>query len=86
MSKCLACDYLIDSATSVITSDELPEEGDISICLRCGALAIFNSDLSIRQPTEEERNSLQDDPEVVQAQSAIKELAALQNVGEQKDD
>lgn len=37
---CPACDYQYDSITGMETTDE-PNEGDISVCVRCGEVASF---------------------------------------------
>ena len=31
-----------------------PSEGDISLCFKCGSLAIFSYDMSLREPTPDE--------------------------------
>jgi hypothetical protein len=34
--------------------DATPQEGSISLCLACGALSLFQADLTLRKPTPEE--------------------------------
>ncbi len=35
---CLCCGYTMDSASSATKENAVPKEGDISVCLNCGAL------------------------------------------------
>jgi hypothetical protein len=51
---CLTCGYVTDAVTSVSDEGARPKEGDVSFCLACGALAIFDDDLRFRAATAEE--------------------------------
>lgn len=44
---CLTCGAKMPAASG----NGAPVEGDVSICIECEALAIFNADLSLRRPT-----------------------------------
>jgi hypothetical protein len=69
--KCLACGYKHDAATEIIHDHGVkPRAGDISVCLNCGALAIFNADLTLRLPTTEEKADLTFNKDVLEAQIA----------------
>jgi hypothetical protein len=68
-NNCLKCGYLYESATHM-TEEARPNEGDISICLNCGAVAIFNKDLSLRCPTPDEQSVITMNSEVTQLQIA----------------
>lgn len=55
-SPCWSCGYVIDAATGV-GNDNAPKAGDVSICLRCGALGVYAdgpAGLVVRKPTDEE--------------------------------
>jgi hypothetical protein len=43
---CPSCDAKIDAATGT-DHNELPKEGDISICLYCGKILTFNKDIKV---------------------------------------
>lgn len=65
--KCPACGYKQDSATSAY-GDHKPKGGDLSICLNCGAIAMFNDDLTLRPPNEKEKRDIAANTQVIQAQ------------------
>jgi hypothetical protein len=52
--------------------DRPPEPLDRSICLDCGALLIYDDDLQLREPTEEESVELMEDPIIKQAIAYVK--------------
>lgn len=52
-SKCPACGEPTDAATATGRGTR-PREGDASMCLSCGHMMIFNADLTMRNPTDEE--------------------------------
>lgn len=43
---CPVCEYEVDRASGVNT-DTPPQEGDLSICLRCAAVLVFDEDLHL---------------------------------------
>jgi hypothetical protein len=51
--NCPKCGTLIDAASSM-RGDEIPVEGDVSICNVCAARLVFNEDLTVRLMTQEE--------------------------------
>lgn len=65
--RCWKCGYRMDRTTEVL-GDAKPREGDVSMCLDCGALGIFTKNLMIRKPTEEEQARWEVDPLIVRAQ------------------
>ena len=48
---CTQCGDLNDAASH---TDQMPQEGNISVCWNCGLLTVFNKDLTQRKPTAEE--------------------------------
>ena len=58
-NTCPYCGKFTDSASGPV----LPKEGDVSVCIQCYNINIFNADLSIRKPTVEEFAALRSDPE-----------------------
>jgi hypothetical protein len=65
---CLKCGYKFEAASGAYDNAITPEEGDISVCLNCGAALVFNKDLSLRYPTPEEKAEITMNKEVLQAQ------------------
>ena len=49
-SQCCACGTTLDGAAGRAA----PKPGDFSICIYCGALSVFDEDLKLREPTQEE--------------------------------
>jgi len=48
--------------------DTRPSPGDVSMCLRCGALSVFTEAITLRAPTGEENESLQRDSRITELQ------------------
>lgn len=57
-SNCPSCNASIELAGNDFGRS--PEKGDISICLDCQAILVFNEDLTIRAITQEEWDKLED--------------------------
>ena len=72
--KC-KCGYVMDASMDAYGSDEPPRPGhDVSLCFHCGRIWFFNSDLTQREPKEEEMRALMASegwPRVVKARSHI---------------
>lgn len=48
IGECPNCGTALDEVTSMTGSErKRPREGDLSICMNCGALLVFRSDLSM---------------------------------------
>jgi len=65
--RCPRCNYRMDCTTDAY-GEAKPKEGDVSICLMCGGLMVFNADLTVRKPTKEENLRFQSDPSIMRAQ------------------
>jgi hypothetical protein len=65
--ECLTCGEKINGAMEMQGTAAKPSPGDLSLCMYCGALAIFTSD-GIRKPTPEEAHELADREDVIEAQ------------------
>jgi hypothetical protein len=53
--------------TTEVHGDAKPIEGDLSMCIACGAVAVFNADLTLRKPNKDDLIR-SNDPLLVQAQ------------------
>jgi hypothetical protein len=51
------CGYAIDSATAV-KGDGSPSEGDVALCMRCGAFLVFDAALLPRVATRRQEREL----------------------------
>jgi hypothetical protein len=60
VTACWHCDRPLDAASAVEGFAE-PEEGAVSLCLYCGAIAMFGPDLILYPVTKEELDELAED-------------------------
>lgn len=70
-SACRICGYRVDSATQLDDPKAVPQPGDLTVCLNCGAVSAFDEALLLREPTDAEREQIDD-----QALSAITYIRA----------
>jgi ribosomal protein L37E len=73
---CPVCGYHGTHATETARDGGPPHDGDVSICLRCGDVAYFDSTLrkGLRRPTESQRDHILAAPEIQQALMAWKRM------------
>lgn len=57
ISLCPSCGYTVDHANGAFHNNA-PKVGDISICIACGQLLFFDSQMRIRLPTTQEIEKL----------------------------
>ena len=67
-NHCPKCGYRTDAASVARGQHHRPNAGDISVCMNCGAITIFNDDLTLREPTGKELLEASLNPDVIQAQ------------------
>ena len=67
VQNCPHCGYRVDMTTEAF-GDRTPKPNDVSICIACGKVAVFTSDMRQRLPTPEEQQTLNLVPEVIKAQ------------------
>ncbi len=60
-SACPPCGYEMDTASPAGGGGAIPEEGDFTMCINCGATLRFNADLTLRSATLADIETL--DPE-----------------------
>jgi hypothetical protein len=72
-TRCLNCGKLIDGATPV-GGGRAPQEGDISICLDCHHLMIYDANMRVRALTDEEVVEIAGEPEVLRAMKVLGEF------------
>ncbi len=69
LSTCKVCGYSADRATEAKSGlPHCPTPGDVTICLKCGEIYVFDENLMIREPTVDD--ALKWDPDAF-AQVAI---------------
>lgn len=68
--KCPFCDYELTGHAPVVGSFK-PRSGDVSICIECGSVSIYQ--IALRKPTEDELESIvKEDPNIKRAQHKIR--------------
>lgn len=71
---CAGCGYKIDSTTMPGDPTAVPEEGHLSLCVRCATISIFtftDGEIGTRLATPEELAEIMQDPEVVQSKIIV---------------
>lgn len=71
-SPCPHCHIENNGALNVM-HDEGPTPGDATICLYCGGWSIFDDDLLMRLPTEDELAEIKAIPQAGMAEAAVLE-------------
>ena len=69
--KCPICWKKLDAATATQKGTK-PKAGDATVCICCGALLVFNDDLTVRLPTDEENDIMRFDERVLKLQRMIR--------------
>jgi hypothetical protein len=69
-NHCLNCGELIDAATPV-DGGRAPQTGDISICLDCHHLMVYDADMKVRALTNEEMVEIAGDSALIRAMKAL---------------
>lgn len=54
MQYCPFCSKHVPNHENLTDEFLQPEEGDLSVCIKCGSICVFDEDLYLRKPTEEE--------------------------------
>lgn len=69
-SKCTACGYLTDTATCPSDDNAVPEEGAITVCIRCGHMMAYDAELRLRDLTDEEMHEVAGNEDILRIQEA----------------
>lgn len=69
--KCPDCGAAVDAATP-LDGESIPKEGSAAICLYCSGVAIYDENLSLRQPTPEEQLEIASDVEIIRAIQVVR--------------
>jgi hypothetical protein len=77
-SPCPWCGKLNDMATSANADrpDDVPEPGDVTVCIACASPAVFNPDMTLRRPWPGEIEAAHPDDRTVldRAVRAVRQL------------
>jgi len=68
---CLACGYFVDTASNVTSNRGRPVPNDVSVCLNCGHVLVFNDDLTVRLGGDSDLDTLPRDKREVARASQV---------------
>ena len=71
LSKCPFCGNKKLDLAAPVTKDEAPVPGDFTVCFKCGGLLLFDLDLQLRKPTEDEKQIALGIPQITEHQILI---------------
>lgn len=69
--QCRKCGHPFHAATDPL-GEHVPSEGNISVCVECGELSVFNADRTLREPTPEEARYASLQPKIIALQLFIR--------------
>lgn len=72
--QCPQCKALLDAAASMDEGNtEPPDEGDITVCIYCGAVLMWEFNMQLTLLTEEELEEIAKEyPDIIEAATVIK--------------
>ncbi len=73
-SPCPNCGKVLDKATSANLDGHKPRPGDVSVCWKCKAILVFNNDLILMNPAEEELVLIKQHPDIKRILSVLKSI------------
>lgn len=78
-SFCVKCGKNLDAATPAEKENVFPKPGDVSLCVYCGEILVFNDRLLLHKPTAEQMEDFKANAEqfnlIIKAQSLIRSAA-----------
>lgn len=78
-TECPYCHEELDRSTGMSPynpEDKKPSPGDVSVCSECGEISIFDQDMNMVKPSDEERAELIQDEHVAKTSFMIKAVKA----------
>jgi hypothetical protein len=74
---CLRCGYEFDRAGGIGHDPKpTPSAGGVSLCIRCGDVAIFVDGGGLRAPTDEEKREIERDADISRIRALLKRAIA----------
>jgi hypothetical protein len=63
LCHCLGCGHKFDAGANPDNDQDLPGPGDVTVCLKCGAVMKYADDMTVRGMTDAEIDELTNDME-----------------------
>lgn len=77
-SNCPSCNAFINGASPAKTNDASePSNGDFTVCIYCAGLAVYNEDLTLRKPSEEEMKIAASNTEIIKMKYVVRQVIAM---------
>jgi hypothetical protein len=76
-NKCATCGYVADNAALLFDDNAVPEQGDVTLCMKCGELYLFDRSLHYKKPSARKLLELKASAawlEVIRIRRALKEI------------
>lgn len=73
--KCLACQHPLNRASSMV-NDDAPVPGDVTLCIKCAHVMVFDENLKLREPREDEEVDIFTNREMQAIRDAIMSVEA----------
>jgi len=77
-NTCLCCGYIIDRACVCDSPITRPRPNDVTICMKCGEIMIFDHELKFRKPNKDDLLSIGGNSklmfDIVMAKTAIHQI------------
>jgi len=74
-NTCLRCGYMCDRASVCDSPITRPRPDDVTVCMKCGEIMIFDHELKFRKPNDDDLKSIATDSalmfNIVMAKTAI---------------
>ena len=86
LEACPSCGYVMELTTGVCGA-RVPADGDVSVCLNCGHLSLFDARKALRDPTPEELADLRQSdawPTIRRAQMIIAARGPIPRPGKER--
>ena len=75
---CPLCGHWLDAATAGPSNpDATPKPGDITVCIQCVSVLVFDEDLRVRVPTDAEQAEAMALHDVVTVVQAIRDVLGM---------
>lgn len=58
LSRCPHCDSELTGATDPLDEDLKPKVGDVTVCIFCAGISLFDTDMTLRKPSAIEAQEL----------------------------
>lgn len=81
-TRCPFCDTYMDASTVAIGDDDAsPTPGDVSVCLYCARVSVYDEDGTLRKPTLPESIGFAEDRDIQRARAAAIKTAHQHGLG-----